>query len=71
MAMETVLGLGIATGRTLVLPPEQRMYLLGKDRSKQKSNFGFDDFFPMEELARGERWPKIISMKEFSKRKQR
>jgi hypothetical protein len=65
MAMETVLGLGIATGRTLVLPPEQRMYLLGKDRSKQKSNFGFDDFFPMEELARENDGLKIISTKEF------
>jgi hypothetical protein len=28
MAMETVVGLAVATGRTLVLPPEQRMYLL-------------------------------------------
>jgi hypothetical protein len=65
MAMETVLGLGIATGRTLVLPPMQRMYLLGKDRSKQKSHFSFADFFPMEELARKNDGLEIISMKEF------
>jgi hypothetical protein len=63
--METVLGLGIACGRTLVLPPEQRMYLLGKDRSKQKANFGFHDFFPMEELARENDGLEIISTKEF------
>jgi hypothetical protein len=42
MAMETVIGLAIATGRTLVLPPSQRMYLLGKDRGKQRTDFDFD-----------------------------
>ena len=65
MALETVLGLGIAMGRTIVLPPEQRMYLLAKDRGKQKTDFGFADFFPMEELAKDNQGLEIITMKEF------
>jgi len=65
MAMETVLGLAIAMGRTLVLPPEQRMYLLGKDRGKQNTHFSFGDFFPMDELARENDGLEMISMKEF------
>jgi hypothetical protein len=32
MSMETVLAMAHAMGRTLVLPPEQGMYLLGKDK---------------------------------------
>jgi hypothetical protein len=31
MSMETVLAMAVAMGRTLVLPPEQGMYLLGKE----------------------------------------
>jgi GDP-fucose protein O-fucosyltransferase len=50
MAMETVVGLAIATGRTLVLPPEQRMYLLQQERGKTKTDFSFVDFFPMHQL---------------------
>jgi len=37
MAMETVVGLAIATGRILVLPPEQRMYLLAQGRGQIKT----------------------------------
>jgi GDP-fucose protein O-fucosyltransferase len=50
MAMETVLGLAIAMGRTLVLPPDQRMYLLGKGRGNQKTDFGFADFFDFKHM---------------------
>jgi hypothetical protein len=50
MAMETVLGLAIAMGRTLVLPPDQRMYLLGKGRGNQKTEFGFADFFDFKHM---------------------
>lgn len=32
MAMETCLAMAVAMGRTLVLPPEQGMYLLHKVR---------------------------------------
>jgi hypothetical protein len=65
MAMETVLGLGIAMGRTVVLPPEQRMYLLAKDRGRQKTDFGFADFFPMHELATENAGLEMITMQEF------
>jgi len=66
MAMETVLGLAIAMGRTLVLPPSQKMYLLGKTtKDQQKVHFSFADFFPMEEMARENDGLEIITMKEF------
>jgi len=40
-----------AMGRTLVLPPEKRFYLLGKADHKQKNNFGFGDFFHLDSIA--------------------
>ena len=55
----------IAMGRTLVLPPEQRMYLLAKNRGKQKTDFSFADFFPMHELASENDGLEMITMKEF------
>ena len=56
MGFETVVTLAHAMGRTLVLPPEKKMYLLQKGRNKhtgaeQKTQFGFNDFFHMESLA--------------------
>jgi len=65
MAMETILGLAIATGRTLVLPPEQRMYLLRKDASKFKTSFSFQDFFPMHQIAAEQDGLHLITMKQF------
>ena len=40
MAMETVMTMAVAMGRTLVLPPEQHMYLLDKGNSQRK-HFSF------------------------------
>ena len=68
MAMETVIGLAIATGRTLVLPPAQRMYLLGKDRGKQRTDFDFDHFFPIYDMAKENDGLNVITMKEFLER---
>jgi GDP-fucose protein O-fucosyltransferase len=65
MAMETVLALAVATGRTLVLPPEQRMYLLAKNRGEMKTDFSFMDFFPMKELATENAALHMITMEEF------
>lgn len=65
MAMETVLGLAIAMGRTLVMPPDQRMYLLSKNRGKEKTDFSFADFFPMQELASENDGLEIITMQQF------
>eukprot|EP00586_Coscinodiscus_wailesii_P017298 CAMPEP_0172491018 /NCGR_PEP_ID=MMETSP1066-20121228/21672_1 /TAXON_ID=671091 /ORGANISM="Coscinodiscus wailesii, Strain CCMP2513" /LENGTH=643 /DNA_ID=CAMNT_0013259805 /DNA_START=121 /DNA_END=2052 /DNA_ORIENTATION=- len=65
MAMETVVALAYAMGRTLVMPPEQRMYLLGKDRGKQKTHFSFADFFHLDTIATEHKGLKIISHEEF------
>jgi hypothetical protein len=65
MAMETVVGLAIATGRILVLPPEQRMYLLAKNRGKMKTDFSFLDFFPFIENANDNDGLTIITMQQF------
>lgn len=68
MAMEVVLTLAHAMGRTLVLPPNQNMYLLYKTDAGQKRFFGFQDFFPMEEISRSMAGLKVISMSEFLER---
>lgn len=65
MAMETVVGLAIAMGRTLVLPPAQGMYLLGKDKKSQNTDFSFAHFFPMLEMAQENDGLEIITMEEF------
>jgi hypothetical protein len=59
MSMETVLGMAIATGRVLVLPPSQKMYLLGKD------TFSFADFFPLPAISKEHAGLEIITMKQF------
>ncbi|GAB5359444.1 hypothetical protein AAMO2058_000544600 [Amorphochlora amoebiformis] len=62
MAMETSLVLAMAMGRTLVLPPEARLYLLDKDQSWQKHTF--DAFFDIEAIKKT--YPgRIISFAEF------
>ena len=63
MAMETAVAMAFATGRILVLPPKQQMYLLNK--SHNKNHFSFHDFFPFHALAREHPGVEIISMKEF------
>lgn len=68
MAMETVLALAVAMGRTLVLPPVQQMYLLMNRDSKQRHQFSFADFFPLEELANEHPGLDIITMEEFLER---
>jgi len=68
MAMEVVLTLAHAMGRTLVLPPDQNMYLLYKQDNHQKREFGFQDFFPMEDISNSQAGLKIITTKEFLQR---
>ena len=65
MAMETVVGMAHAMGRTLVLPPEQRMYLLRKNTGKQRTHFSFAHFFPMLEIAEEHEGLHVITMQEF------
>ncbi|GAX18597.1 hypothetical protein FisN_10Hh196 [Fistulifera solaris] len=52
-------------GRTLVLPPEQRMYLLAKNRGQEKTDFSFADFFPMHDLARENDGLHMITTEQF------
>jgi len=63
MAMETVFALALAMGRTLVIPPEKSMYLLGKRDNKQKKHFSFIDFYPIDDIATEYVGLKIISSK--------
>ena len=57
MSMECMIVLAHATGRTLVIPPQQHLYLLGathKDKEDRKAHdeMGFTDFFDVEGLRK-------------------
>eukprot|EP00804_Cyclotella_cryptica_P021006 CCRYP_009319-RB/>CCRYP_009319-RB protein AED:0.27 eAED:0.27 QI:0/0.6/0.5/1/0.6/0.5/6/31/425 len=58
-----------AMGRTLVLPPEQGMYLIDKNKHGQKSQFGFNDFFHLDAIAVEHKGFKVITTEEFLQRK--
>lgn len=60
MAMETALVMSHAMGRTLVLPPEQRMYLLD-----HKDALGFGDFYHLDAISVEHRGFKVITMDEY------
>jgi len=65
MAMETALVMSHAMGRTLVLPPQQRFYLLSKSDQKQKNDFDFGDFFHLDSIAVEHDGFSVISSEEF------
>eukprot|EP00980_Cylindrotheca_fusiformis_P003484 scaffold781_cov132-Cylindrotheca_fusiformis.AAC.3 len=65
MAMETILTTSFAMGRTLVLPPHQRMYLLNKKDKNQRDAFSFEHFFHMERISQEHVGFNFISMDEF------
>ncbi len=65
MSMETATALAHAMGRILVLPPEQDMYLLGKDHRKENNRFTFHKFFPFEAISEEHDAVDVISMEEF------
>jgi len=65
MAMETVISMAHAMGRTLVMPPEQRMYLIGKNDNQQKSTFSFADFYHIESMSREHAGLDVITMQDF------
>ena len=65
MSMETATALAHAMGRILVLPPEQDMYLLGKDHRQENNRFTFHKFFPFEAISEEHDAVDVISMEEF------
>lgn len=69
MAMESVVTLAMATGRTLVLPPEKKYYLIAQDKKgKQRAHFGFQHFYHMEHIHKEHVGLDIITMKEYLER---
>lgn len=65
MSMETATATAHAMGRTLVLPPEQNMYLLGKDHRKENNRFTFKKFFPFDAISEEHVAVDVITMEEF------
>lgn len=65
MSMETIVVMAHAMGRTLVLPPSQAVYLLRKDRDKQRVHFSFNDFYHMDQIGYEHSGLDIITMDEF------
>ena len=56
MSMECIVVMAHAMGRTLVIPPQQHLYLLGrthKDETDKKAHdeMGFQDFFNISRMA--------------------
>ena len=66
--IETALVMSHAMGRTLVLPPQQRFYLLGKQDASQKTDFDFGDFFHLDSIAVEHEGFNVISSEEFLQR---
>lgn len=71
MGMEILIVVAHAMGRTVVMPPPQRLYLLGQahhDKDKGKTvkapTYGFEDFFNLETLRDHEGFH-LMSMSEF------
>ena len=71
--METVLAIAFAMGRTLVLPPNEGMYLIDKENTNtnstnkkpQQRKFSYNHFFHMESISAEHHGFDIITMKEF------
>lgn len=69
MSLESLIVVAHAMGRTLVIPPQQHLYLLGathKDPHDAKAHdeMGFEDFFDLD-LLRSHRGFHVLSMQEF------
>ena len=68
MSMETAVTMALAMGRTLVLPPEQGIYLLHKADQGQKNRFTFKDFFHFDSVETEHPNLDVITFEEFLKR---
>lgn len=65
MSMEIIFVIAAATGRTLVLPPKEPLYLLQNDAASRHR--GFADFFPLT-TAEFQKRVRVISFEEFLRR---
>ena len=65
MAMESTIGLAIAMGRTLVMPPQKKMYLLQNNDKNQRKHFSVVDFFPIMEIAQEHPGFKVITTERY------
>jgi len=68
MSMETAVAMAHAMGRTLVMPPDQRMYLLGKTDKHSKNTLSFEDFYHFDSVALEHAGVEVISTEEFLER---
>lgn len=72
MAVETIVVMAIVTGRTLVLPPQQGLWMLtqtdGAEGGEQRSKFSLTDFFHLERVAMEHAGLDIITMQDFLQR---
>jgi GDP-fucose protein O-fucosyltransferase len=78
MAFETAVIMAVATGRILVLPPKQQLYLLWNSENaegvqgSQESTFGFSDFYHLLSIEKEHTITgnalRLMSMEEFLKR---
>merc|ERR1711991_27449 len=69
MSLECIIVIAHAMGRTLVIPPQQHLYLLGKthkdeEDTKAHDEMGFSDFFDID-LLESHKGFHTISMKQF------
>jgi hypothetical protein len=68
MGMECHIVMAHAMGRTLVVPAQQHLYLLGRTHTeadgKKRDEMGFEDFFDLN-LLRGHKGFHVLSTKEF------
>lgn len=69
MGVESLIVIAHAMGRTLVIPPQQHLYLLGanhqdKHDKKAHDEMGFEDFFDID-LLRSHKGFHIMTMEEF------
>mmetsp|Transcript_9077 Transcript_9077/g.18215 ORF Transcript_9077/g.18215 Transcript_9077/m.18215 type:complete len:206 (-) Transcript_9077:1749-2366(-) len=68
MSMETMIVMAHAMSKTLVMPPSQQMYLLRKDKGKQRIHFSLThDFYHLEQVGYEHAGLHVISMEEFLK----
>jgi hypothetical protein len=65
MGVETVVALAHAMGRTLVVPPDRRIWALDSAENNQKNSFSFEEFFHFESIINEHPGLVIISMEEF------